>query len=77
MSLDPRLNIRRRMAQISFFVILLTLCAVLGIVFWGNDGSAARLTAATGITSTILLCLVGIVTEYVVCSQRNDEKDNE
>ncbi len=58
------MKIRRRIALISFFSILITLFSCLGIAFVGSTLSATTLNSLIGIITPIMIFLTAIVTQY-------------
>lgn len=61
MVLDPKMRVRRRMAKTSFATIILGVFAMFGAIIWGDDGTAARLTAG----QAVLIFLFGFLTSIV------------
>ena len=63
--LDPKYNVRRRMAKTSFALLIGTVFALLAIVVWGDEHVPAKLTAASGILIMILGCFTSIIGGYI------------
>lgn len=62
--LNPRFQVRRRMAKTAFITIILLTVTILGIVFFGSATTASNLQAATPVLITLVGSLIATVGHY-------------
>lgn len=72
---DPMKN-RRRMAWISFYVLLSTLSVVVLFIALGDEDARANLDAAEFLVGAVIACLTGLVAQYMHQSYVRDKDKN-
>lgn len=78
MTLDPKMRVRRRMAKTAFIAIIAGLLLTFAAILSGDEGTAARITAASGVLISLFGFLTTIVGGYMGTTAHADhtEKKN-
>lgn len=75
--IKDRHKLKRRVAFISFGVIIFTLVFVLLASIFGNENTARILTAASGIIVTVLACLTSLIGAWAGLSHHDDMRNGD
>ena len=73
--IQDNIRIRRRMALTSFVVIIGGILLIFGAIFFGDEGTAARISASTGVLCMLFGCFTGVISVYMGTVAHSDHVD--